>query len=51
LKGLCEIGVLVEEKFGREKIFLNIKLMKLLASDDNNFEPYGPSVTNDPSPN
>lgn len=40
LKALCDIGVLREEKIGREKLFLHPKLLTLLASDEHTFEPY-----------
>jgi len=33
LKELAEIGVLEEKKFGREKLFVNPRLMKLLTAD------------------
>jgi Fic family protein len=35
LKHLCEIGVLKEVKEGREKLFLNPKMIKLLVSEEN----------------
>ncbi len=40
LKQLCEIGVLYEEKFGRDKIFLHPKFMRLLTSSEHAFERY-----------
>jgi len=40
LKALALAGVLREQSFGREKIFVHPKLMTLLTRDDNNFEPY-----------
>lgn len=40
LKQLAEIGVLEEEKVGRDKIFVHRKYMELLASDGNEFAPY-----------
>ena len=40
LKQLVEIGVLEEKAFGREKLFIHPKLMKLLTQDGNHFEPY-----------
>lgn len=41
LKLLGEIDVLTERKVGREKIFVHPKLMRLLTTDANGFEPYG----------
>lgn len=40
LKKLCEIGVLEEQKVGREKIFIHPKLMELLKSDEHVYEKY-----------
>ena len=40
LKKLAEIGVLQEQQAGREKIFINPKLMQLLDRPDNDFLPY-----------
>ncbi len=40
LKALVDIGVLEEEKVGREKLFLHPKFLRLLTADDNRFEPY-----------
>ena len=40
LKKLESIGVLKEEQVGREKIFINPKLMKLLTKDSNEFKEY-----------
>ncbi len=40
LKQLVEIGVLEEEKHGRDKLFIHRKYMSLLGSDDHTFEPY-----------
>lgn len=40
LKQLCEIGVLREQRAGRDKLFLHPKLLALLASDENHLEPY-----------
>ena len=34
LKELCDIGVLQEEKGGREKVFIHPNLMKLLTAED-----------------
>ncbi len=46
LKKLCSIGVLKEMAVGREKIFINTKLMELLLQDSNNFAHY--KVKSDP---
>jgi Fic family protein len=40
LKQLAAIGVLEEEKVGRDKLFIHRKYMKLLGSDDHGFERY-----------
>jgi len=40
LKKLVEIGVLVEQQAGREKLFIHPKLMQLLMHEQNRFEPY-----------
>lgn len=40
LKSLCEIGVLQEERVGRDKIFIHSKLMRLLTSAEHAFEIY-----------
>jgi Fic family protein len=40
LKELVRIGVLTEEKVGRDKIFLHRKYLDLLSSDEHTFEPY-----------
>lgn len=40
LKALAEIGVLREEKAGRDKLFLHPRFLRLLTTDDNTFEPY-----------
>lgn len=40
LKDLARIGVLTEEKVGRDKIFLHRKYLDLLSSDEHMFEPY-----------
>ncbi|MDP1644953.1 MAG: Fic family protein [Thiobacillus sp.] len=40
LKKLVEIGVLVEQQAGREKLFIHPKLMQLLLHEQNTFEPY-----------
>ena len=41
LKELVRIGVIQEEKVGREKIFLHRKYLDLLSSDGHSFERYG----------
>ena len=40
LKQLASIGVLEEEKVGREKVFIHRKYMQLLGSDTHEFAPY-----------
>lgn len=45
LKKLTSIGVLEEEKSGRDKLFVQPKLLKLLAQDSNQFNPYNPKGT------
>ncbi len=40
LKALASIGVLSEQPFGREKLFVHPKLMKLLTRDGNAFAAY-----------
>jgi Fic family protein len=40
LKALASIGVLVEQPFGREKLFVHPKLMDLLTRDGNEIEAY-----------
>lgn len=44
LKQLADIGVLHEEKRGRDKLFVHRKYMQLLGSDEHTFEHY-PAVT------
>lgn len=44
LKALVTIGVLREETFGREKLFVHPKLINLLTQDENTFEPYLPGA-------
>lgn len=41
LKKLVGIGVLLEQREGRERLFINPKLMGLITRDDNGFELYG----------
>jgi len=40
LKQLVEIGVLQEKTAGNEKLFLNPRLLQLMASDSNELQPY-----------
>ncbi len=40
LKALVDLGVLEEEKVGRDKVFIHRKYMQLLGSDDHTFERY-----------
>lgn len=40
LKQLCEIGVLKEQKVGREKLFLHPKFLALLTGDNNDVKQY-----------
>jgi Fic family protein len=40
LKELVALGVLEEEKVGRDKIFLHQKYLAVLSSDDHDFAPY-----------
>jgi len=40
LKALASIGVLREQAFGKEKLFVHPKLMALLTRNSNAFEPY-----------
>lgn len=44
LKDLASIGVLQEEKRGRDKVFIHRKYLDLLSNDEHTFEPY-PIVT------
>jgi len=41
LKKLCEIDVLEEMKAGREKLFVNKRLLKLLKADDHKVRGFG----------
>jgi Fic family protein len=43
LKQLAALGVLQEEKIGRDKIFLHRKYLDVLFSDEHTFEPYPPT--------
>ncbi len=45
LKSLVDIGVLREQKAGREKLFVHPKFMRLLTSDDSKFLPYTSNPT------
>jgi Fic family protein len=38
LKQLADVGVLCEVETGKEKLFIHPKLMRLLSTDENNFE-------------
>jgi len=40
LKDMVELGVLVEQAAGKEKLFIHPKLMKILSRDSNQFDPY-----------
>ena len=40
LQALVRLGVLEEEKVGRDKVFLHRKYLDLLSSDGHGFEPY-----------
>jgi Fic family protein len=40
LKALAGIGVLREDEFGRDKVFVHPKLMQLLIRDDSQVPPY-----------
>ena len=40
LKEFARIGILEEKTVGREKLFINPKLMKLLTRESNQFSPY-----------
>jgi Fic family protein len=42
LAQLVAIGVLVEERAGRDKVFINRKYLDLLSSDTHDFAPYQP---------
>jgi hypothetical protein len=37
---MVELGVLVEQAAGKEKLFIHPKLMKILSRDSNQFDPY-----------
>lgn len=41
LKNLVDIGVLQERQAGREKLFVNPRLMYLMTEDSNTPEPFG----------
>lgn len=40
LKALTSIGVLQEQRRGREKVFVNTRLLELLSSDSNGFSAF-----------
>ena len=40
LKALVGLGVLEEHQTGREKVFIHPKLMRLLTTEDDEFNPY-----------
>ena len=40
LNELCDIGVLQEEKVGREKLFIHPNLMTLLTAEDHKVPEY-----------
>lgn len=42
LRKLCEIGVLEEQRAGRDKLFINVRLAHLLLQEGNHFEPFAP---------
>jgi Fic family protein len=43
LKALADAGVLREQAFGKEKLYVNTRLMALLTQDQNEFAPYATS--------
>jgi cell filamentation protein, protein adenylyltransferase len=45
LKELARLGILAEEKVGRDKLFLHRKYLDLLQSDAHAFAPYGSQTT------
>jgi Fic family protein len=45
LKALAAAGVLREQAFGKEKLFVHPRLMTLLTRDSNAFEPYRDAAT------
>lgn len=44
LKELASLGILVEEKAGRDKVFLHRKYLDVLFGDEHTFEPYMQAV-------
>lgn len=40
LKELSDLGVLNEVQIGRDKLFINLRLMNLLRGNENTFEPF-----------
>ncbi len=51
LQQLVGLGILREEKVGREKLFLHTKYMKLLTTDTNDVEPYADPTSKDAAHN
>jgi Fic family protein len=47
LKELAGLGILEEEKVGRDKVFLHRKYLDVLFSDEHTFEPYPQTVPAD----
>jgi Fic family protein len=45
LQRLVEIGVLEDQKVGRDKVFLHRKYFDLLTRSDHGFTPYAPTLT------
>lgn len=49
LKQLVNLEVLVEEKVGRDKIFVNRKYLDLLSSEEHTFRPYSQQAAETPA--
>jgi Fic family protein len=49
LKELARLGILAEEKVGRDKVFMHRKYLSVLFGDAHTFEPY-PQVAKAPAP-
>jgi len=49
LKHLADIGMLAEQKVGREKLFLHLSFLRLLTSDNNDMSPYEAAARSRPS--
>ena len=49
LKALAAVGVVEEEKVGRDKVFLHRKYLDVLFSDGHSFEPYPRGARSAPS--